>query len=158
MNYRARINQSPRDITDLIDTQKGFPKSPRDNKRSFYFGGEHEIPSLTKRRPPLIGRKVREKPASVERQVRLACNKVVKCNIADTYWWPVYSHLDEKNITVFSINSQSERSILTKRSGVIIIKKSDTNKSSIDAVAEKLELELSEYSVWVNSNQLSTAS
>lgn len=154
-NTKAMVH--PKDIRDLIDSSDIAKTNPRQCKHSYFIGGEHAIPTVAKRRPFLFGRKVYEKENRPEQQVKISCKKLIKCDISDVYWWVVYNHIDSNGISVFSLIEHSPLARFSEQYGVIVIKKSDTERLSIDAISEMLEKELSEYSVWVNSNQLCEA-
>lgn len=139
---------SPRDIRDVIENKdkKFFDASdvhdvsdinPRYGKKSFFFGGEFEIPLAEN-----------GKVLYMEELAKAACKSTVQCAIEHTYWWPVYKHSGEHD--VLSIHTHSKDARSSSRSGVILIKKSDTVGLTDGQVARMIERELSDYSIWLN--------
>lgn len=126
---------SPRVVTNLLEQP-----NPRKGKKSFFFGGEFELPILTGR-----------KNLTATELAVLCCKTAVHCNLIETYWWAVYKHSSKLGAAyTLSIHPPRIGRGYSPQVGIILIKKSDTATMTEKQVAEMIDTELYCYSEWLS--------
>ena len=114
--------------------------NPRNGKKSFFFGGEFEMPILTGR----------NNLTSNELAV-MCCKTAVHCNLVEVYWWAVYKHSNTLGgAYTLSIRPPHVGRGYAPQVGIILIKKADTEQMTEAQVAEMLDAELFAYSEWLS--------
>lgn len=159
MDYQNRISKEPKDIRTLIKGYTGLTSRLLSDSKIIFINGDY-LADKPKRKFSFFKKTESSAPQRVDEQVELFCKNVVKADVGEVLWWPVYNHTDSTGIEVFSINSQSSLSEKTSRAGFILVTKlnarhifggGDNDAYTNDDAAETIEAELSEYSIWFNT-------
>ena len=138
-NYRKKSKKA-----SAIASAKTLPTpttNPRYGKKSYFFGGEFEVPKSTNNKS-LSGRDLAE----------ACCDFAVQCNVDDTHWWVVHKHITKSDGTyTLSINQIHKGRGGALQAGLIMIKNTDVAGMSRASIAKMLDDELRNYSVWLNN-------
>ncbi|MBO6225835.1 MAG: hypothetical protein J6N72_10395, partial [Psychrobacter sp.] len=114
--------------------------NPRYGKKSFFFGGEFEIPTANN-----------QKALPIKELAAACCDFAIQGDINDTHWWVVYKHsTGSYGNYVLSINQVYRGHRSEVQAGIIMIRHSDVTGMSNGLIAKMLDNELAEYSKWLN--------
>lgn len=144
-NFNQRNNQVSRNThTAVIAKANNFDATginPRYGKKSFFFGGEFEVPTANN-----------QKALPIKELASACCEFAIQGDINDTHWWVVYKHMTGSNgAYVFSINPVYRGHKSSLQAGIIMIRDTDVTGMSNGSIAKMLDNELSDYSKWLNA-------